>query len=55
MSEQSVAIVTGAYRGLGYETCRQLAMQGYRVILSARKEAEGRTAAQTLQQEQAKE
>jgi NAD(P)-dependent dehydrogenase (short-subunit alcohol dehydrogenase family) len=51
MSEQSVAIVTGAYRGLGYETCRQLARQGYRVILTARKQAEGQAAAQTLQQE----
>ena len=50
MSEQAVAVVTGAYRGLGYETCRQLAKLGYRVILTARKQAEGQAAAQTLQQ-----
>ncbi|MGD8591025.1 MAG: SDR family oxidoreductase [Chromatiales bacterium] len=51
MSELSVAIVTGAYRGLGFETCRQLARLDYRVILTARKEAEGRAAAETLQRE----
>lgn len=49
MSDKSVAVVTGAYRGLGYETCRQLAGLGYRVILTARKEAEGHAAAQALQ------
>ena len=51
MSEQSVAIVTGAYRGLGFETCRQLAKLDYRVILTARKEAEGQAAAEILQRE----
>ena len=51
MSEKSVAIVTGAYRGLGFETCRQLAKLEYRVILTARQQAEGQAAAQTLQQQ----
>jgi len=51
MSEQAVAVVTGAYRGLGLETCRQLAGLDYRVILTARKESEGQTAAQSLQRE----
>lgn len=37
MSERPpVALVTGASRGLGRETCRQLAEKGYRVILTAR-------------------
>lgn len=31
-----VALVTGANRGLGRETCRQLLAKGYRVIVSAR-------------------
>src|SRR5437763_7732826 len=30
------ALVTGASRGLGRETARQLGLQGYRVILGAR-------------------
>jgi carbonyl reductase 1 len=32
----STALVTGASRGLGRETCRQLAKNGYRVVLTAR-------------------
>ncbi|HEY2406332.1 MAG TPA: SDR family NAD(P)-dependent oxidoreductase [Polyangiaceae bacterium] len=31
-----IAIVSGANRGLGLETCRELATLGYRVVLSAR-------------------
>ena len=49
MSEKPLAVVTGAYRGLGYETCRQLAMLGYRIILTARQESSGKAAAQDLQ------
>jgi NAD(P)-dependent dehydrogenase (short-subunit alcohol dehydrogenase family) len=48
MSEQPFAVVTGANRGLGLETCRQLAALGYRVLLTARREAEGRAAAERL-------
>jgi len=51
MSETPVAVVTGAYRGLGYETCRRLAQLGYRVILTARKEAQGLQSAETLRGE----
>ncbi|MCP4407002.1 MAG: SDR family NAD(P)-dependent oxidoreductase [Gammaproteobacteria bacterium] len=51
MPNKSVAVVTGAYRGLGYETARQLAKLGYRVILTARKGAAGRAAAEILQRE----
>jgi NAD(P)-dependent dehydrogenase (short-subunit alcohol dehydrogenase family) len=42
------AIVTGANRGLGYETCRQLAQRGYRVILTSRNTEQGQTAADRL-------
>lgn len=48
MPEQPVAIVTGANRGLGLETSRQLAALGYRILLTARRAAEGRAAAEAL-------
>jgi NAD(P)-dependent dehydrogenase (short-subunit alcohol dehydrogenase family) len=48
MTASPVAVITGAYRGLGLETARQLAAQGHRVILTARREAEGRAAAERL-------
>ncbi len=43
-----VAVVTGANRGLGFETCRQLAQQGYQVVLTSRDEAKGEAAAEKL-------
>jgi NAD(P)-dependent dehydrogenase (short-subunit alcohol dehydrogenase family) len=51
MADKPTAVVTGAYRGLGRETCRQLAARGYRVILTARRETEGRAAAAALTEE----
>ena len=48
MNASPVAVVTGAYRGLGLETARQLADLGYRVLLTARRESEGRSAAGQL-------
>ena len=41
------ALVTGANRGLGLETCRQLARRGFRVILTSRTER-GEAAARGL-------
>lgn len=52
MSEaQKVAVVTGGNRGIGFETCRQLAKQGIKVILTSRDEAKGKAAAEKLQAE----
>ena len=48
MNDAPVAVVTGAYRGLGLETCRQLAALGHRVVLTARRETDGRAAAERL-------
>lgn len=51
MPQNPLAVVTGAHRGLGLETCRQLGALGYTVILTARREAEGLAAAEALQAE----
>lgn len=51
MSQPAVAVVTGGNRGLGLETCRQLGVKGYRVVLTARRQKEGQAAARTLQGE----
>jgi len=43
-----VALVTGAYRGIGLETCRQLCARGLAVVLTARDAARGEAAARAL-------
>lgn len=48
MTDHSVAIVTGANRGLGLETSRQLARLGYHVLLTSRNEVDGQAAQQLL-------
>src|SRR5438309_11136263 len=45
------ALVTGANRGLGLETCIQLKADGFRVILTSRDENEGTAAAHKLDPE----
>ncbi len=42
------ALVTGANRGLGRETARQLVAQGYDVIVTARDESKAREAAEAI-------
>jgi NAD(P)-dependent dehydrogenase (short-subunit alcohol dehydrogenase family) len=44
----ALALVTGANRGIGRETARQLVERGYEVILSARDEAKARAAAEEV-------
>lgn len=51
---KKVAVVTGANRGLGFETCRQLAKEGIYVILTSRDEDKGIVAAEKLQSEKLK-
>ena len=48
MAEQKIALVTGANRGIGLETCRQLAKHGIRVILGSRDGSKGIAAAGAL-------
>lgn len=45
------ALVTGAYKGLGLEWCRQLSRDGYRVVLTARKLEKAAAAADALDEE----
>ncbi|MEL6343446.1 MAG: SDR family oxidoreductase [Myxococcota bacterium] len=44
----NVALVTGAYKGLGLEWCRQLGRDGYTVVLTARRMEKAAAAAQQL-------
>ncbi|RYZ77099.1 MAG: SDR family oxidoreductase [Proteobacteria bacterium] len=46
-----VALVTGANKGIGFETARLLGKKGYTVWLGARDEARGKKAAETLKKE----
>ena len=46
--KKKIALVTGGNRGLGFETCRQLAQLGMSVILSARDISKGEKAAKQL-------
>jgi len=47
----TVAFITGANRGIGFETARQLGKQGITVVVGARDENKGRVAAQALRNE----
>jgi NAD(P)-dependent dehydrogenase (short-subunit alcohol dehydrogenase family) len=46
-----IAIVTGAYKGLGFEWCKQLARLGYRVVLTARDIEKAQQAAEELKEQ----
>jgi len=49
--DKPVALVTGANRGLGLETSRQLGKRGVKVLIGARDLAKGEEAAETLRNE----
>ena len=49
---EKIALVTGANRGLGLETARQLGAAGTKVVVAARDRAAGNQAAQLLRAEQ---
>ncbi len=48
MTDVELAVVTGGNRGLGLETCRQLASRQMRVVLASRDAERGRRAAEQL-------
>lgn len=48
---ERIAIVTGANRGLGLQTSRELAQRGYQVVLTARDSAKAEAAAAGLREE----
>ena len=47
-----IALVTGAYKGLGFEWCRQLGKLGYKVILTARDLEKAQDAAERLNEQE---
>lgn len=51
MSSKKVALISGANKGIGFETARQLGQKGITVILGARDLAKGQAAAEQLKKE----
>ena len=51
MTQETVALITGANKGLGIEVARQLGEQGLVVVLGARDEAKGAAAAAELRKQ----
>ena len=48
MSQETIALITGANKGLGFETARRLKEHGHKVYLAARDVERGQTAANEL-------
>ncbi len=50
LTENRIALITGANKGIGYEIANQLGKKGFYVIVTARDEKRGMNAVQTLSQ-----
>ena len=48
MADSKIALITGAAKGIGFETCRQLGRLGYTILLAARDETQGAAAVKKL-------
>lgn len=48
MSKNTLALITGANKGIGFETARQLGLQGIHIIIGTRDKARGEEAVQKL-------
>jgi NAD(P)-dependent dehydrogenase (short-subunit alcohol dehydrogenase family) len=48
MSKKSIALITGANKGIGFETARQLGQQGIYIIVGTRDTTRGEEAVQKL-------
>jgi NAD(P)-dependent dehydrogenase (short-subunit alcohol dehydrogenase family) len=51
MNNQKVVLITGANKGIGFETSRQLGKAGHKILLGARDEKRGQKAVETLKKE----
>jgi hypothetical protein len=51
ISNKRIALITGAHKGIGLETARQLGKEGITVLVGARDEKKGKGAAEELSKE----
>ena len=51
MNDAKIALITGANKGIGFETSRQLGQLGFKVLIGARDEQRGKEAVETLKNE----
>lgn len=51
MSHNKTVLITGANKGIGYETARQLGSQGYTILVGARDQSRGETATEQLKEQ----